>query len=64
MENSDTEIEVAPEPTPDKRAEILKKAREKALQVRQAKAQEKKRVKDLENENNNLEKANKEQELV
>lgn len=62
MDNSDIEIEAAP--APDTRAEILKRAREKSLELRRQKAAEKKMVKNLQDENKELEKVSKQNDLI
>lgn len=63
MDNSDTEIE-AVDDKKQKRLEHLKAAREKALQVRQANAKEKNRVKQIKEENMQLEKQDNEMKLL
>tara|TARA_R110001632_G_scaffold26395_3_gene71392 strand:- start:1247 stop:1732 length:486 start_codon:yes stop_codon:yes gene_type:complete len=63
MDNSDTEIDAIDEKK-QKRLEHLKAAREKALQVRQANAKDKNRVKDIKQENTKLEKQANENELI
>ena len=63
MDNSDTEIQ-AIDDKKQKRLEHLKAAREKALQVRQANAKEKNRVKQIKEENMQLEKQDNEMKLL